>query len=180
MGFLSKILLKTKSETRDIVLTDEEQLTLNKMKYRNNVCELIGQMYEIDGAMIGDAYPLKHTFGDGIYVREITMPTGLFVVSKIHKYKHPYFVLKGDVSVLTENGWQRIVAPFSGITEVGTQRILYIHDECVWTTIHRTNKTDLAEIENEIIAKDYSEIPLKITKNLKRYLKKEEICLLRQ
>lgn len=105
-----------------------------------------------------DACPLVHKFGDGCYIREITMPKGMLLTSKIHKKKHPYFVLKGDVSVLTGEGVIRIKAPFSGITEPGTKRVLYMHEETVWTTVHITESKDLKQIESEIIAKNYDEI----------------------
>ena len=106
-----------------------------------------------------DVAPLKHTFGDGIYIRQITMPKGLYVLSKIHKTTHPYFVLQGDVSVVTENGLIRITAPHSGITKCGTQRLLYMHEETVWTTVHATNETDLEKIEDQLSAKTYDELP---------------------
>lgn len=116
------------------------------------------RMLQMPGVMIGDCFPLKHTFVDGAYVREITMPKGALLTSKIHKITHPYFVLKGEVSVLTEEGVVRIKAPFSGVTKAGTKRLLYIHEETVWTTIHVTKETDLEKIEAEIIAKDYDEL----------------------
>lgn len=109
--------------------------------------------------MIGDCFPLKHTFVDGAYVREIRMPKGALLTSKIHKICHPYFVLEGDVSVLTENGVQRIKAPYSGITQPGTKRILYIHEDTTWVTVHVTNKTDPDEIEKDIIAESYDDVP---------------------
>ena len=46
--------------------------------------------------------PLKHTFADGLYIREIFMPKGQIISTGIHKKEHPYFVLKGDISVLTD------------------------------------------------------------------------------
>ena len=125
--------------------------------------------------MVGDCFPLKHTFVDGAYVREITMPKGALLTSKIHKVCHPYFVLKGDVSVLTEKGVQRIKAPYSGITPAGTKRILYIHEETVWTTIHVTKEKDLKKIEEEVIANSFDEIPDESKKiELLNFIKEEE------
>jgi quercetin dioxygenase-like cupin family protein len=125
---------------------------------RETILTLEEQIMQIPGAKFGNAYPLKHSFVDGAYVREITMPKGEIVVSKIHKMTHPYFILKGEVSVLTENGVVRIKAPFSGITPAGTKRILYCHEETVWTTVHVTKETDLDKIEDEVIAKSFDEI----------------------
>ena len=132
----------------------------NKIAIRNRILAIEAVMRRIPGSFIGDTEncPLKHTFVDGAYVREIFMPKGMLITSKIHKFKHPYFVLKGDVSVMTEDGPIRIKAPFSGITPVGTKRLLYIHEDTIWITVHVTEETDLKKIESKIIAKNFKEL----------------------
>ena len=62
---------------------------------RDTILLVEDMILKAPGAMKGDCFPLKHKFVDGAYVREIFMPKGAFVVSKIHKFKHPYFILKG-------------------------------------------------------------------------------------
>lgn len=97
-------------------------------------------------------FPLVHRFTPGIYAREIFMPAGALVVSKIHLTEHPYVVSKGRISVWTESeGTQEIVAPFTGITKPGTRRLLIVHEDTIWTTFHATDKTDVNEIEREIL-----------------------------
>ena len=98
--------------------------------------------------------PVKHSFGDGCYVREWESPAGMLVVSKIHKVAHPYFILRGDVSVVTETGIERIKAPYYGITPRGTKRVLYTHEPTLWVTVHVTESKDVDEIEREIICTD--------------------------
>lgn len=130
--------------------------------FRNKIQEFEEVMGQIPGSHRGDwdECPLTHTFdADDIYVREIFMPKGMLIVSKIHKASHPYFVLKGDLSVLTETGEVRIKAPFYGITPAGTKRLLFIHEDTVWVTVHATNETDLEKIEDDIIAKSFDELP---------------------
>ena len=100
---------------------------------------------------------VNHDFADGQYVRTIVMPKDLVIATKIHNQNHPFFVMKGECSVYTEKGMQRIKAPYHGITEAGTKRLLYIHEECTWVTVHCTDKLTLEEIENECIAKDFDE-----------------------
>ena len=116
-----------------------------------------------------DACPLVHTFADGMYIRQITMPADTFVSSKIHKTNHPYFVLRGNVDVVTEDGIVNIKAPYWGITKAGTKRTLHILEETVWCTVHATKETDLKKIEAEVIAKDFKE--------LKEYRKENCLCL---
>ncbi len=126
-----------------------------------------------DNETLQSANPLKHSFGDGCYIREIFMPAGELIVSKIHKKLHPFFVLKGHLSILTEDGMQTIKAPYSGITKPGTKRILYMHEDTVFITVHVTDKTELREIEEDVIAKDFSD-PL-ITKEDMRLLTNKDI-----
>ncbi len=141
--------------------------------------QMVNKMLEVESAIADmpdakfgdDCCPLKHTFGDGLYIREITMPKGCLLTSKLHKTTHPYFVLSGDVSVMTPDGPIRIIAPYSGITKAGTKRILYIHEETVWVTVHATKETDLEKIEDELIAKNYEGLP----EEVKKILSEEEV-----
>lgn len=137
-------------------------MDIDTLTIRDKIISIEKAVGRLPGAMIGDCYPLVHKFVPGMYIREITMPPGHLVVSKIHKIEHPYFVLKGDVSVLTEDGVVRIKAPYSGITKAGTKRVLYIHEETVWTTIHKTDEIEIEKIEEEIIAKSFNDLELDI------------------
>lgn len=46
--------------------------------------------------------PLRHFFTPGLYCREITMPAGAIITSKIHMTQHQYTVSKGRCSVWIE------------------------------------------------------------------------------
>lgn len=95
--------------------------------------------------------PLRHVFTPGLYTREITMPAGTLLTSRIHLFEHPFVISKGAVSVWSdEHGWERFQAPYLGITKPGTRRVLYIHEETVWTTFHVTNETDPDKIGLQI------------------------------
>lgn len=100
-------------------------------------------------------FPLKHTFLDGVYIREIFMPKGSFITSKIHKTRHPFVVKEGVVSVWINGGKEVLIsAPFEGITEPGTRRILYVHEDTTWVTLHlNPDNEDLEQIEDRIIEK---------------------------
>ena len=102
--------------------------------------------------------PLKHSFADGCYIREIFNPKGQLLVTKIHKISHPYFLLKGEMTILSEDGQKRIKAPHYGITPAGTKRIIYTHEDCVFVTIHVTDEKDIKKIEEDIISKDFNEV----------------------
>ena len=126
--------------------------------------DFLAKAFEVEAALLEDGAlagtdteqvcPVNHSFGDGCYIREWNSPPGVLTVSKVHKIAHPFFVLKGKVSVLTEGGVQTITAPYYGITQPGTKRLLYTHEETQWVTVHVTDETDLTAIEEEIISAD--------------------------
>ena len=58
------------------------------------------------------------------------------------------------MSILTEGGEQMIRAPFYSITEAGTKRVIYAHTDCIFVTVHVTDKTDIDEIEKDIIEEE--------------------------
>jgi len=95
--------------------------------------------------------PLLHRFTPGLYTREIFMPAGTMVVSRIHKTEHPYAVLAGRALVWTADaGVVEIKAGHIGITTPGTRRVLLIAEDCRWVTFHPTSETDLAKLQDEL------------------------------
>jgi hypothetical protein len=80
--------------------------------------------------------PLKHSFTPGLYIREIFMPAGTLLTSKIHKTEHPFIVSKGKLNVFLDGEMQYIEAPYRGVTKPGTRRVIYILESTIWTTFH--------------------------------------------
>jgi hypothetical protein len=93
-----------------------------------------------------------------VYAREILLPAGLTIVGKIHKHAHLNMLMKGRVSVFTEKGREDFTGPLTMVSKAGTKRAVYAHEDTVWVTVHLTQSTDLDEIEDEIIAKDFDEL----------------------
>ena len=77
------------------------------------------------------------------------------------------------MSILTEDGVKHLKAPYHGITKPGTKRIIYTHSDCIFITVHATEETDVAKIEEQVIAKDFSD-PL-ITQEDIKLLKNKNI-----
>jgi hypothetical protein len=82
-------------------------------------------------------FPLIHRFTPGLYIREIFMPAGSVLTSRIHKFEHPFVISQGVISVWSLNeGTVRYKAPHTGITLPGTRRVLLAHEDTIWTTFH--------------------------------------------
>lgn len=103
--------------------------------------------------------PVKHHFAPGAYGREMFLPAGIVVVGKIHKHAHVNVISQGRVQVFTEHeGVQELSAPCTFVSTPGTKRVVHVIEDTVWTTVHVTDKTDLADIEREVIVDDFSEV----------------------
>lgn len=102
--------------------------------------------------------PLKHKFANGIYVREVFTPAGQLLITEIHKKDNAYFVMKGEITIMSEDGEVTIEAPYYGITKAGTKRIIYVHKDCIFVTVHSTNTKSVKDAEEELIAKNFKDI----------------------
>jgi hypothetical protein len=109
--------------------------------------------------------PVKHMFTNGLYIREIFMPAGSLITSKIHKTEHPYTVSYGMVAVSIDGGeWDQITAPYTGITKPGTRRVLYVIEDCIWTTYHPLD--DMKSEFNDLSVTEQEEIVNKIEEKI--------------
>ena len=157
---------------------EKRQLQLSKGQFRNGIMKVQENLENHPNGLTGKALeklnPLKHSFADGCYIREIFNPKGELLVTKIHKVSHPFFLMKGDMTILMEDGIKRIKAPHYGITPAGTKRIIYCHEDCVFVTVHATKLTDIKAIEEEVISKDFDEFD---KEEIERFKKQVEVEL---
>ena len=153
------------------------QELVRRQTFRNKIVEFEDKLNNSELALsqkeLHEKNPVKHSFADGCYIREIFNPAGELLVTKIHKKEHPFFLMKGKMSILTEEGVKHIEAPHHGITKPGTKRVIFTHTDCIFVTVHATDKTSVEEIEKEVIADDFTdpEIAIEDIKRLKESIK---------
>lgn len=101
--------------------------------------------------------PVTHTYTPGLYVRKITMYKGTLITSKIHKTEHQWIMISGKCSVF-DTGEEVLLEGYNhGITKAGTRRILQIHEETIWMTVHANPDNESIEIlEDKLIEKHYN------------------------
>lgn len=128
-------------------------VTVDELSVRDKVHLIEDEMHKLPQVEC----PVRHYFSQGVYAREITIPAGTLLTGKIHKFCQLNILSSGDMTVVTDEGPIRVQAPFTIVSPPGTKRIAYAHTECVWTTIHGTDLTDLVEIEAHFIAQDETE-----------------------
>lgn len=96
----------------------------------------------------------EHYFADGMYARVIARPKDAVIVGKVHKREHFYIVMMGGVRVTTDDGVRDVWAPAVIVSSPGTKRAVLALEDSVCMTVHRTDKTDMEEIEAELIEPD--------------------------
>ena len=96
-----------------------------------------------------DMWGYKHSFADGIYIREMKMKKGQLGFSAIHKHSYGFFLLSGVLASSKEEGVEEFIAPCYIVSPRGSKRIVYAVEDCVITTVHAnpTNTQDIREIE---------------------------------
>ena len=73
-------------------------------EFREKITELEKEGYDkniwMDEEQLHKLNPVKNSFADGCYIREIFNPAGELLITKIHKKEHPFFFNeRGDVSI---------------------------------------------------------------------------------
>jgi hypothetical protein len=122
---------------------------------RDKVQRLEDIMFQMPGHVT--ELPTRHVFARGLYARELTIPKGMVASGKVHCQEHIFIVSKGDISVLTEDGPQRVQAPYILVTQPGTKRVVFAHEETVVTTVHATTETDVKALESELVVSSFEE-----------------------
>lgn len=168
MNLIPKIFKKHKLEGVLMLINENRGILWER------IAEFTDAISRVDGAVMHhtdamqERCPIKHTIKDGLYTREIFMPKGELVVSFIHKKNHPSFFMKGEMTIMNDTGeLQRIKAPMVVQTEVGTQRVAVMHEDCIWVDVYRTDEKNVEEAENDVYTQNYLELPQHIILNKK-------------
>lgn len=103
------------------------------------------------------AMPVQHHFSRGLYARELMIPKGYVVVGKIHRHSQINVLLRGHVTILTEDGLRDFLPGDMIISPPGVKRAAYAHEDSSWLTVHGTQETDLDRLEAELICQSFEE-----------------------
>jgi len=106
-----------------------------------------------------DELPLKHSFSEGIYTREIFIKKGMFVIGKIHKLDHTFFIMKGKLLLCTEDGVKEIEAPYYCNTEAGAKRVAVALEDTIFVNVHPNpnNIKEIEKLEDTFVVSSYEE-----------------------
>lgn len=102
-------------------------------------------------------------YGCAVYAREMFAPKGTVMFGKIHRHDHLVFLMKGKITVATDEGNISLAAPCTFISKAGVKRVGYVEEDTIWTTCHLTRyfgEENLDKIEEEVIAPTFEDVGL--------------------
>ncbi len=91
-----------------------------------------------------------HRFMGGMYARTIALDAGTTLTGAIHTTDH-LNIVDGDISVTTDDGVVRLTGRHVLATKAGMKRAGYAHGPTAWTTVCKTEHTDLALAEQALV-----------------------------
>jgi len=146
---------------KEIALSKREQIQSLQQLLIDNAD---GENIEGDGKNIihSKNFPLKHTFADGVYIRQMDMQADSMVVGAIHNHLHVWFLLTGHLMVITEDTTEEFIAPCYVLATPGSKRVIYAMEDSIFVNIHKNpyNIKDIKKLEDDLVSltfEDYEE-----------------------
>ena len=142
----------------------EKNLTVNKsissiQNLENAIKSLQSSKVVSSKKELAKVAPLNHTFAEGIYAREISIPRDTIVVGAIHKKEHISFLLSGEGIFITEKGQERLKAPCTIVSSAGSRKAVYAVTDLVFTNVclNPKNIKNIDELEDYIVCENIEE-----------------------
>lgn len=157
---MNNLVIKENSEGNSFITIEGGFTELTPELIRNSISNLEESMKALP-AESKIALETMHNFADGVYTRTVLMKAGSLITGKIHKLEHVVVIGHGSASVVSEEFGSKVIkAPMVFVSPPLVKRALYIHEDMVWTTVHKnpTNTRDLDVLEKELILEDYNKL----------------------
>jgi hypothetical protein len=131
----------------------------------NEVENIIDDLPQVD-------CPVAHYFGDGIYIREVTMPAGTLAIGHVQKFPQNNIMLAGKILMFVDGGTKILEAPQFFVGEAGRKMGLVL-ETVVWQNVWATDETDVEKLEEMYLDKSASSVLLESERNQIEYAMRE-------
>lgn len=113
-----------------------------------NVDALEKEMLKLDQAPCS----VTHSFGPGVYIRQVSMPAGSTVIGHHQNFEHVNIFLKGRITFFKDGEPIEMKAPMTFVGKPG-RKVAYIHEDSIWLNVYPTNETDIEKLESHYLTK---------------------------
>ena len=94
--------------------------------------------------------PIEHFHIKGVYVRKGFIPAGTILTGKVHNFESISILAQGTLRITNGTTSYIISAPHTFVDQAGIKRLGYAETDCTFITIHRTDNTEIEDIESEL------------------------------
>lgn len=99
--------------------------------------------------------PVAHYFAPGLYIREVTFPSGIFAIGHKQRFEQFNVFLQGKIAMVGKNGrLKELAAPMVFVGPPG-QKMGYVIETVVWLNVYANpdNETNIDVLENRYLDK---------------------------
>src|SRR5271166_319610 len=119
-----------------------------------NLEHSIDKVQELGRHLPQQSLPTMSFLLEGMYARQCLIPAGTLFVGREHKKPHYFICAAGAATVTTESGLKQLRAGMVLMVEPGYKRMGITTEDTVFITVHRTDETDLKNIEDDLVVMD--------------------------
>ena len=152
------------AEYKEIGVEDNQLVLANILNSKKVACLPVREKIEIVESALFSLdqvdLPVSHYFAEGLYIRQFTIPRSVMLTSFYHKTEQFQIMLRGKLSIVTEDGVIQVSAPYYGVSRAGLKKLAYAHEEVLWIDVHAnpTNERDIDVLEKMLYANTYEEL----------------------
>lgn len=139
-------------EHRDFYMT----ANLSQQEIREKIAAIEEELRKLPQVEL----PLRHFFSNGVYARELSIPKGAMLTGRIHRFENMSIITRGEVTVLSIDGLVHLKAGDIMVARAGVKRLIYAHEDTLWTTVHATQERNVEKLWDELTADSYEEMGL--------------------
>jgi len=101
--------------------------------------------------------PVTHYQVEGVYARSMFIPAGTMLTGKIHNFENIAILAQGTIRITNGTESYVLTAPHIMVDEPGVKRLGYAETDVTFITVHRTDNTEIADIEKELVSNNFIE-----------------------
>lgn len=106
--------------------------------------------------------PVEHYQIEGVYVRSLFIPQGTVLTGKIHNKENIAILAHGTIRINRGDKMVTLSAPQIMVDKAGVKRVGLAITDCTFINVCRTDKIDIAEIEEELVCDTFEEFENKL------------------
>jgi hypothetical protein len=107
---------------------------------------LIGKLLELPQPKAN----VRHIYGDGVYMRELTVPAGLLIVGRSHRAEHHCILVRGRLVIFNADGSQSELAAPTEFDAGPGRKVVRVEEDMTFVNVYQTQETDVETIEREM------------------------------